>query len=367
MNPRLKALLWSVLWLLAALGSGMPPSQRALAASDNAPVVPGLRLLFPHDYGSHPQFRTEWWYVTGWLTSATHETLGFQITFFRTRPDFDEPNPSSFAPRQLLIAHCAISDPAHGRLWHDQRVRRAGFNLAEAQTQGTRVWIDDWRLERVGDTYQVLVPAQDFGLDLKLLAQQPPMLNGVAGYSQKAPAALAASYYYSEPHLQVSGTIERAGRTVAVQGEAWLDHEWSSEYLNPEASGWDWIGLNLDDGSALMAFRIRDRQGGTYWSGATLRNPQGQVLTFGPDAVSFAPRRRWRSPRTGVSYPVSWTVQAGGRRFELEPLLDDQENDARLSSGALYWEGAVRAVEQRRPVGRGYLELTGYDRPLSMH
>jgi len=339
----------------------------ALSGTDEfPPVLPGYTLEFPRDYGSHPQFRTEWWYATGWLTTPKHETLGFQITFFRTRTAFDEANPSAFAPRQLLIAHCAISDPALGRLWHDQRARRAGLGLAEAQTLDTRVWVDDWQFERAAGNYLARVQAQDFALNLSLEPTQPPMLNGVAGYSQKAPGPLSASYYYSQPHLQVSGSIERAGHSDQVRGEAWLDHEWSSQYLDPQAEGWDWIGLNLDDGSALMAFRIRDRQGRPYWSGATLREPTGQVRSFGPDAISFTPRRSWRSARSNVSYPVSWTVRVGEREFELEPLLDDQENDTRATSGALYWEGAVRAQEQGRPVGRGYLELTGYDRPLSL-
>ena len=366
MRSRATGLAGGVLLSFALWACGAAALAAALEPSDLAPVVAGYRLEFPRDYGSHPQFRIEWWYVTGWLKSANNETLGFQITFFRTRPDYDEANPSAFAPRQLLIAHCAISDPVRVRLWHDQRVRRAGLNLAEAQTLDTRVWIEDWRLERVSGAYLTRAQAQDFALDLKLEPTQPPLLNGIAGYSQKAPAPQSASYYYSEPHLRVSGSIERAGHMDQVSGEAWLDHEWSSEYLDPQAAGWDWIGLNLDDGSALMAFRIRDRQGHAYWSSASLRDPKGQVQIFGPEAVSFVPLRRWRSPRTDVSYPVSWSVRVGARGFELEPLLDDQENDTRLSSGALYWEGAVRAQEQHRAVGRGYLELTGYDRPLGL-
>jgi len=361
-----RSILALVTIAFATLGLRPQNARAAGDADEFAPVLPGYALEFPRDYGSHPPFRIEWWYVTGWLTTLKHETLGFQITFFRTRTAFAEANPSAFAPRQLLIAHCAISDPALGRLWHDQRVRRSGLGLAEAQTLDTRVWLDDWQLERAAGTYLARVSAQDFALNLSLEPTQPPLLNGIAGYSQKAPAAQSASYYYSQPHLQVSGSIERAGRIDQVRGEAWLDHEWSSQYLDAQAEGWDWIGLNLDDGGALMAFRIRDRQGRSYWSGATLREPTGQVRSFGPDAISFTPRRSWRSARSNVSYPVAWAVRVGAREFELEPLLDDQENDTRLTSGALYWEGAVRAQEQGRPVGRGYLELTGYDRPLSL-
>jgi len=343
-------------------------------AADEQPAAQGLAavdarylLQFPRDYGSHPQFRIEWWYLTGWLTTAQHERLGFQITFFRSRPALDDSNPSAFTPHQILIAHCAISDPAHGGLWHDQRVRRAGLGLAEAQQSDTRVWIDDWRLERQDGIYLARARAQDFTLDLTLAVTQPLMLNGVNGFSQKGPAAQAASYYYSQPHLRVSGSITRNARNDAVSGEAWLDHEWSSDYLDPLAAGWDWIGLNLDDGGAVMAFRIRDRQGQTYWSAGSVREPQGQIRILAPDAIDFSPQRRWRSPHTAVTYPVSWLVRVGARQFELEPLLDDQENDTRASSGAIYWEGAVSAAEGQRPVGRGYLELTGYDQPLSLH
>jgi predicted secreted hydrolase len=265
-----------------------------------------------------------------------------------------------------LIAHCAISDPTRGRLWQDQRIRRAGLGLAEARVGDTDVWVDDWRLQRSGAGYQARIMAEDFALNLDLEVTQPVLLNGVAGYSRKGPAPQSASYYYSEPHLRVRGSIARAARRDVVSGEAWLDHEWSSQYLDSAADGWDWVGLNLDDGGAVMAFRIRGHQGQSYWAGGTLRDSQGQVHGFGPDDVTFTPVRRWHSPRTGASYPVSWRLRLGARQFEIVPLLDDQENDTRLSSGAVYWEGAVNAQEDSHPVGAGYLELTGYDRPLSL-
>ena len=345
------ALSLSVAW-------GAPPSF--------APVLPGYSLQFPHDFGSHPAYRIEWWYVTGWLTADDKETLGFQITFFRTRPEWNEPNPSAFSPKELLIAHCALSDPAHGRLWSDQRVRRADPQLAYAGESDTRVRIDDWHLERAVDGYRAQAQAQEFALDLLLAPTQPPMRNGDGGFSRKGPTPLSASYYYSEPHLRVSGRVARQEHGVAVKGEAWLDHEWSSEYLDPAAVGWDWIGLNLDDGGAVMAFRMRDAQGRSHWSAATMRAPTGEVQTLSDGEVEFTPLRSWHSPHTGADYPVSFRVRIGAREFTLAPLLEDQENDTRLSSGAVYWEGAVRAVEQQREVGRGYLELTGYERPLTL-
>lgn len=352
--------------LAMGVALALSPGTAWAAPPSFAPVLPGYSPRFPHDFGSHPAYRIEWWYVTGWLTAADQETLGFQITFFRTRPDWNEPNPSLFAPRELLIAHCALSDPAHGRFWHDQRVRRADPRLAYAAESDTRVRIDDWHLERGADGYRAQAQAPQFALDLQLAPTQPPMRNGDDGFSRKGPSPLSASYYYSEPHLRVSGRVAREGHSVAVTGEAWLDHEWSSEYLDPAAVGWDWIGLNLDDGGAVMAFRMRDAQGGSLWSAATVRTPTGEVQPLIDGEVEFNPLRSWHSPHTGADYPVSFRVRIGEREFTLAPLLDDQENDTRLSSGAVYWEGAVRAAEQQRAVGRGYLELTGYERPLSL-
>ncbi len=175
-----------------------------------------------------------------------------------------------------------------------------------------------------------------------------------------------ASYYYSRPQLAVDGTLSLSGRTLAVRGTAWLDHEWSSDYLAAGAQGWDWVGINLDDGGALMAFRIRAKDGSVLWAGATLREASGAVRTFEPAEVEFTPLRQWRSARTGVTYPVAFRVTAGGLTLDLEPLFDDQELDARASVGTIYWEGAVRARSGGRTVGRGYLELTGYAGPLKM-
>lgn len=344
-----------------AQGTAQDPAKTAYAA-----VTRDRSVEFPRDYGSHPDFRTEWWYVTGWLTTANGEPLGFQITFFRTKPDIDAANPSAFAPRQLLIAHCAISDPTRGRLWHDQRIRRAGLGLAEAREGDTNIWVDDWSLKREAGVTSARIAADGFALQLDLADTERPMLNGDSGVSSKGPTPEAASYYYSVPHMKVTGAIARAGNRAQVNGEAWFDHEWSSEYMDSQASGWDWIGINLADGSALMAFRIRGLDGASRWAGGTLRASDGKTQPLDSTDVRFEPERRWTSPRTGVSYPVQWRVVAGGKDFEIRPLLDDQENDTRLSTGAIYWEGAVQAYQGGHAVGHGYLELTGYGERLKL-
>ncbi len=323
------------------------------------PVVPGRAIEFPRDAGAHPGHRIEWWYVTGHLESAGGP-LGFQVTFFRVRNPDAESNPSRFSPKQLLFAHGAIADPARGRLLHDQRSARVLEGLVEAKTGDTDVRIDDWFLKRDRQAYRTRLAGEDFSLELSLAPTQAPLLQGEGGFSRKGPDPRHASYYYSEPHLRVAGRVSMRGKAMEVTGVAWLDHEWSSELLAADAAGWDWLGANLDDGSALMAFRIRAKSGEVLWSGATLRPPGGPAQAFAPGAVRFTPRRTWTSPRTGTSYPVAMEVMVGGRRWIVEPLFDDQELDARASTGTLYWEGAVRLRSEEGAAGRGYLELTGY-------
>lgn len=343
MNRRrfLKALQALALPGLAVTGLAVPPVRAAKVAYPA--VVPDHRLQFPRDHGAHPQFRIEWWYITGWLEGP----IGFQVTFFRARPDDETDNPSAFTPRQVLFAHAALSDPARGRLLHDERASRTGFGLAEAEQGRTRVFIDDWILEQEGEAYRARIAAREFTLELQFLARQPPLLQGESGFSRKGHRPQEASYYYSRPHLEVRGTVDRR----AVRGSGWLDHEWSSTVLAPEAAGWDWAGVNLDSGEALMAFQMRAKEGGVYYA---------------LPGVAFQPLRTWRSPRTGVEYPVAMALKTGDRELRLEPLMDDQELDSRASTGTIYWEGAVRAYERNALAGKGYLELTGYWRPMRL-
>jgi len=330
-------------------------------------VEPGKQLVFPQDFGAHPGYRTEWWYVTGWLETPDRKPLGFQVTFFRSATDHDPANPSRFAPKQLIIAHAALSDPAEGKLLHDQKSAREGFGIAHAKEGNTDVRLGAWTFVRTAQgVYETVIPGGEFEFRLRLEPTQPVMLQGDQGYSRKGPRPEQASYYYSEPHLKVSGTISRHGKPVEVGGSAWLDHEWSTSVLDQNAAGWDWVGANLDDGSALVAFQIRNRDGSRQWSHAALRAPDGRITHFPPEQVSFAPQRSWRSPRTGASYPVATRIEAGGQVFELTPLQDDQELDSRQSTGAVYWEGAVTLTRDGRRIGRGYLEMTGYVKPMKL-
>ncbi len=343
------------------------PAMAFAAPPELAAVVPGKPLVFPQDFGAHPDYRTEWWYVTGWLKTPDGQPLGFQITFFRLATDHDPANPSKFAPKQLIIAHAALSDPAQGKLLQDQKSARAGFDLADAAEGDTDVKIDDWRLVRGEDgRYRATIAARNFTLALELAPGQPLLLQGEQGYSRKGPKPGQASYYYSKPHLQVTGSITRNGKPDNVSGTAWLDHEWSTSVLDASAAGWDWLGANLDDGSALMAFQIRGKDGAKLWAHAILRDAAGRITQFKPEQVRFSADRHWRSPHTNASYPVAQTITTGSHAWQLVPLQDDQELDSRQSTGAVYWEGAVTLQRDGKPVGRGYLELTGYVKPLKL-
>lgn len=345
-------------WILRAAqaAEAAEAAQTTQAAGPRYPdVVAGRPLRFPRDHGAHPAYRTEWWYITAWLRAGARP-IGMQITFFRSRTGHDDANPSLFAPKQLLLAHLAVAVDGEGRLRHSQRAARTGFGLAGFSDRDTDVAVGDWRLHRTSDDrYLATMATDDFALELTFDPGAPPFPQGDDGFSRKGPRPEQASHYYSRAQIRVDGRVRIDADWSAVRGSAWLDHEWSSELLDADATGWDWVGLNFDDGSALMAFRIRRRDGGALWSHARW------IGTPAPaPAPVFEPLRSWRSARSGAAYPVAMRLTVAERSFELRPLFDDQELDARSTTATIYWEGAVRVLEAGREVGRGYLELTGY-------
>lgn len=372
--------------LLIALPALVAGRAAGAQVDDTAPRVAPRPLRFPRDFGAHPEFRTEWWYATGWLHAddaadrAGAPSFGFQLTFFRSRAAHAgawADNRSRFAPRQLLFAHAALTDLREGRLRHAQRIARwsgdAQAATAAAALDDTRVRLGDWRFARDGaperSRYVARLGDADagFAYELELATTQPLLLQGDAGFSRKGPEPSQASHYYSQPHLSVRGRLHLGSASTEVRGRAWLDHEWSETLLHPEAVGWDWIGMNLDDGGALTAFRLRRADGSTVWAGGSYRAAGGAVRSFDAGAVHFAPGRRWASAATRASYPVQWRIDTPAGRFQVEALLDAQELDSRGSTGAVYWEGLseLRDAGGRR-VGAGYLEMTGYAAPLRL-
>ena len=345
------------------------------------PVRRGRALVFPRDHGAHLSSRIEWWYVTGWLRSAAKAPaasradssptglLGFQITFFRTRTGLAEGLPGRFAPRHLLFAHAALTDLGAATHQHDARLARwSGQEDPDARVRAALhdadLAVHGWRLQRQPspEAWVAHITARSFSLQLDMAPTQPLLLQGQAGFSRKGPQEAQASHYVTVPQLAVRGQVRRVGRTLQVQGRAWLDHEWSDELLHPDAVGWDWIGMNLDDGSALTAFRLRRADGSALWAGGSFRPAgQAQAQDFAPNAVVFEPGRRWRSASSGGDYPVHWTVQTPAGRFTVQALLDAQELDSRSSTGTVYWEGLSALLDDAgRRLGLGYLEMTGY-------
>ncbi|TFZ08820.1 lipocalin-like domain-containing protein [Ramlibacter humi] len=345
-----------------------------LAAPLLATLSPGLRaalaprpLVFPRDYGAHPDLRTEWWYVTGYGQAGGRE-FGFQLTFFRSRVDAAQSMSSKFAARQLVFAHAAVTDVEGKRLWHDQRMAREGFDIARVSEKDTDLRLRDWTLVRAADgSYAARLPAGEFTLDLRFTPTQPPLLQGTQGLSRKGPDPEQASYYYSVPQLAAAGAITLQGKRFDVRGKAWLDHEWSEALLHPDAVGWDWIGMNLDDGSALTAFQLRRQDGSALWDGGSFRTANGTTYIASHGENRFSVQRRWTSPSSRATYPVEWIVQTPADFYTVRAVVDAQELDSRGSTGAIYWEGLSDLLDSNgKRVGRGYLEMTGYANPLRL-
>ena len=337
-------------------------------------------LVFPRDHGSHNDTRTEWWYLTGHAEDDAGRAFGFQVTFFRSRVDVAQALPGRLAARQLLFAHAAVTDVQAGQLRHDERIARwNGDPPAQAEggvwasTQDLQVHLRDWFLRRTAEGgYTTQVQGDELGIALTFTPRQAILLQGDAGFSRKGPAPGQASFYVSHPQLAVRGELRLGSRRHRVQGTAWLDHEWSETLMHPEAVGWDWIGMNLDDGSSLTAFRLRRADGSAVWAGGSFRTAADggrpdAARHFGPEAVRFTPLQHWTSPHTRARYPVRWTVDTPAGRFTVQAVIDAQELDSRRSTGTVYWEGLSDLLDASgRRVGRGYLEMTGYAQVLRL-
>lgn len=341
-------------------------------------ALPKKTLIFPRDSGAHPDYATEWWYLTGYANVGGEQAaLGFQVTFFRRRLNATQSMQSRMAARQLLFAHAAVTDVRDRKLWHDQRIARwsgepAGSNPADAafaSVEDTSVALRGWSLRRIDTSLQAQIVAKDFSMNLTFQATQPVLLQGTEGLSRKGPEEKQASYYYSVPQLKVSGSIALQGKVRPLEpgSTAWLDHEWSQELLHPLAVGWDWIGINLFDGSALTAFQLRDKEGQALWDGGSFRSNSGSPRAFSRGEVLFRPQRTWRSTSSKASYPVEWMVRTPAGHYTVLAMVDDQELDSRQSTGAIYWEGLCEVRDSnQRLVGRGYLEMTGYAAALKL-
>ncbi len=362
---------------LASAAHAAPPADPggalgAPAAAGFAQALVPRAFSFPEDHGPHEQFRQEWWYFTGHLQGAGGERFGFELTFFRFA--LVPPDPAARAPpagasawrsREIYMAHFAITDIAGQRFEYAQKLSRAALGLAGAQGAPLRVWIDDWSLEQPradGAPHWQLHAAQaGYQLQLDLEPAGAPVPNGQAGLSVKSAEPGGASYYYSLPRIAVTGTLVRGGAPLAVTGLAWFDHEWGSAALATSQAGWDWFALQLADGSALMFYALRDRNGQRdAHSAGTFIDASGALRALGSADVALAATGSWVSA-DGVRYPSGWRIRVPALALELtaQPQLKDQE----LRTSPRYWEGAVEVHGTRAGAaasGRGYVELVGY-------
>ncbi len=355
-----------------------------LAGTDTAGYARALEprpFTFPADHGPHPDFRTEWWYITGSLDAQDGRAIGFQLTFFRNALAPRPPeSPSAWATNQAYMAHFALTD-VRARAFHAyERFDRGALGLAGGRDSPFRVWVGDWFLASMdsvgmrgaGDasatasdgTFPLRLHAAsaDVAIDLVLRQGKPVVLQGNQGLSQKGPEPGNASYYYSFTRMPAGGTVRLGADTLAVSGLAWLDREWSTSALSDGLAGWDWFALQLDDGWDLMVYRLRADDGSaTPFSEGVLVGPDGTSRRLAWDRdVQVESTGRWTAP-DGSVYPSGWRVRVPARGWDLdvEPELADQE----LKLAFRYWEGAVRvrAHEGALPIqGRGYVELTGY-------
>ncbi|MCO4812232.1 MAG: carotenoid 1,2-hydratase [Gammaproteobacteria bacterium] len=348
---------------------GEAPSQLAdlLGAAADAGFARALEpreFVFPADHGPHPEFRNEWWYVTGNLDDEDGKRFGFELTIFRfaLAPSVAE-STSRWRTENVYISHLAITHVEDERFYVAQRYSRGALGLAGAQAAPFRVWIDDWSIAKRpdSDAWQLTASDGDFGIDVELRALQPPILNGIDGLSKKSAEPGNASYYYSITRLGTRGTIRIGEREYTVSGLSWLDREWSTSALAAEQVGWDWFALQLSDGSDLMFYSLRKKDGTQHAASAgtfLATNPNSSHLDA--DDVEITVLDTWRSPGGGA-YPSKWrlAVPRFGLDLTVEPVIPDQE----LFTTVRYWEGAVDVDGTHDGAaisGRGYVELAGY-------
>lgn len=364
------------LGLLMLGACGTPPEEEqssaeaVLSRADDSGfrrVYGAAPMGFPADHGPHPEFRDEWWYITGNLDGPEGRRFGFQITFFRHGLAARAvARASHWAVRDVHMAHFTLTDVAHGRFRAFERRARGALGLAGAGLGPFRVWLDDWRLEAPeGDDWpwRLNLREQGYALALTLASAKPMVLQGHEGFSQKSREPGNASHYYSGTRLRAEGELSFDGGTLPVTGLAWLDREWSTSVLADYQAGWDWFSLQMDDGTELMYYQLRQRDGAVDpHSAGSWIDAGGRKTYLGREDMELVRLSDWRAPG-GVVYPAEWLmdIRPLKKRFLIRPAVADQE----LRVSVRYWEGAVDvldAAEPEKTLGRGYMELTGYAR-----
>jgi predicted secreted hydrolase len=336
------------------------------------PLDPKQRISFPRDHGSHDDSRVEWWYVTGQLETASGKRLGYQLTFFRTGVS-EQPagaRASAFAARDLFLAHFARTDVSAGTFRFAERTHRTGVGAAFSREDRLNVANEDWRLEEIGGRIVLAAGDGPDEVSLVLTPEKPVVLHGRDGLSRKGAEPDAVSRYVSLTRLRSEGWWTSAGKSEAVTGLSWFDHEWGSGAIGKDTAGWDWFALHLLDGRDLMLYRLRARDGtASAFSSATLVAKDGTAQSLSREDFAIEETARWKSPVSGATYPSRWTIRVPGASLSLDvvPLLAGQELVTEKSTRVTYWEGAcdVRAPGSGATLGRAYVEMTGYAGALS--
>jgi predicted secreted hydrolase len=337
-------------------------------------AVPGYTLTFPADHAAHPAYQTEWWYYTGHLHTQAGKTYGYQLTFFRYRVDSSglTLQPSKWFADHVYMAHLAITDEAGKRFVYGEKRNRAALGLAGAATERYHVWNEEWVAERLGSVHHLQGEIPGFKLNLILTPLKPPVLHGDKGLSQKGEGRGHASYYYSYTRMKTEGVLHVADEVFDVEGLSWMDHEFGSTQLREEQVGWDWFSVQLANGSELMLYHIRHRDGSIDpYSSGTLVQPDGSSVHLQRDEMQVQSQSQWKSPQSGAVYPQGWTIRIpkAALSLQLEPTLAAQELITDDSTRVTYWEGRVRVhgSVQGVPIdGAGYVELTGYARRVHL-
>lgn len=327
-------------------------------------------FVFPRDHGPHRDFQSEWWYFTGNLVTDTGRRFGFQLTFFRFALNpisaVAPKRRSAWAANEVYEAHFALTDVGNQRFHSVSRSSRAALDMAGAQSEPFRVWVDDWSAaaETNAEVWPMRLTASSKEANISLVLEplKGVVLQGEAGLSQKSAQSGNASYYYSYPRISAQGLVTVGSEQLHVEGLVWFDREWSTSALSEHQQGWDWLSVQFEDGSDFMFYRLRLLDGSTdRWSAGVWIDPQGGVETLGADAVEMIPTQWWASDQSGIRYPTSWKVSVKPKdmTFIIDPWVPGQEWRQRFR----YWEGAVLAsgrLGAKVLQGSGYLELVGY-------
>jgi predicted secreted hydrolase len=336
-------------------------------------AVPGYRYEFPRDNFSHPDFKTEWWYYTGNLKAADGQEFGFELTFFREALTREAQSTSEWNAPDVYMAHLALSDIGGGKFYHRERLNRAGPGIAGVNAETRRIWNGNWQIVWKGDEQNLQAISDQFALSLTLESQKPPVIHGVDGVSQKSAGPGHASHYISLTRLVVNGEIDVHEKKLQVTGTAWMDHEFFTQQLDAEQIGWDWFSLQLDDNTELMLFRMRLKDGSIdAFSSGTYIDSAGKTTHLAQKDFAMQPMGdTWKSEADGAVYPIHWHVIVPSLKIDLDVTtpLKPQELAGKTSLSPSYWEGAIRLAGTRdaaRIAGVGYLEMTGYDRPVRM-